>query len=255
MVYRLTCLALISLALSACSVVGPGERGVRVSLGSVSSDPKEPGAYFWFPVLAGMAKVDVQLQKSEVDSSAASKDMQEIRAHVAVNWSVSPKDVVNTYKNIGDEAEILGRIITPAVNEVMKAAAAKRTAEEVLTKRLEMKRDIDDGLKERLAKHGILLDDVSIVNLSFSPEFSKAIERKQIAEQEAQQSKYDAQKATQVANAEIERAKGQAESQRLVRASITPEILQQKAIEKWDGHFPQVLGSGQVPFLNLHLKN
>lgn len=245
-------LVFVMVVMSGCSVVGPGERGVRVSLGSVSDEPKEPGVYLWIPVLIGMAKVDIQLQKSEVESSAASKDMQEIKAHVAVNWSVSPKDVIKTYKNIGDEADILNRVIIPAVNEVMKSVAAKYTAEEVLTKRMEMKKGIDDGLMERMAKHGILLDDVSIVNLSFSSEFTKAIEQKQIAEQEALQAKYDAQKATQEANAEIERAKGQAESQKLVKASITAEILQQKAIEKWDGHFPQYMsGNGQLPFISI----
>ena len=244
-------LLLAVFSLSACSVVGPGERGVRVSLGSVSEDVKNSGAYLWIPFLLGMEKINVQIQKEEVDSSAASKDMQEIKAHVAVNYSLSADKVVETYKTIGDEDDILARIIIPSVNEVMKAAAAKRTAEEVLTKRLDMKADIDNGLKDRLSHYGITLHDVSIVNLSFSRDFSEAIEQKQIAEQKAKQAEYAALKATQDAKAEVERAKGQAESQGLVRASITAEILQQKDIEKWDGHFPQHMAGGALPFINI----
>lgn len=240
------------IALTGCSIVGPGERGVRVSLGSVSEDAKQPGAYLWVPVILGMSKINVQIQNKQIEASSASKDMQEIHATVAVNWSLSPEKVVTTYKQIGDEDDVVNRILTPAVNEVMKSATAKRTAEEVLTKRMEMKKDIDSGLVERLSAYGITLHDVSIVNLRFSNDFTNAIEKKQIAEQEAKQAEYTAQKATQEAKAEVERAKGQAASQQLVRASITKEILEQKAIEKWDGHFPQYMGgNGVLPFINL----
>lgn len=247
---RVLVIALL-LSLNACSVVGPGERGLRVSFGKVSQDVLEPGAYVWIPFFLGMQKIDVQIQKSEIESSAASKDMQEITSHVAVNWSINPEALVNTYKNVGDEGEVYARIITPAVNEVMKSAAAKFTAEEVLTKRMEMKLAIDDGLKNRLATYGVKLYDVNIVNLKFSSEFAKAIEAKQVAEQEAQQEVYVAQKAKQEAFAQIERAKGEAEAQRLVKATITAEILKQRAIEKWDGKFPQFMGSGAMPFLNV----
>lgn len=249
---KLALIALLPIFLNACAVVGPGERGVRVSLGSVSQDVKKPGAYLWIPFLLGMKKLDVQLQKSEVESSASSKDMQEITTHVAVNWAIDPTKAVSVYQAIGDEDDVLERVITPAVNEVMKAAAAKRTAEEILTKRMEMKKDIDDGLKERLEKKGVSLDDVSIVNLTFSKDFSEAIERKQIAEQEAKQAEYVAQKAIQQAKADVERAKGQAQAQQLVRASITHDILMQKAIEKWDGHFPQVMSDAKsLPFIKI----
>jgi prohibitin 1 len=232
-----------------CSVVGPGERGVRISLGTASDDPKPPGAYLWIPFLLGMEKLDIQIQKSDIKSTAASKDMQDVHAEVAINWSLAEENVVRTYKEIGSEWYVENRILVPAVNEVMKAATAKRTAEEVLTHRLEMKKDIDDGLIQRLKQYGITLHDVSIVNLKFSEGFTHAIEEKQIAEQQAQQASYIAQKATQEAKAEVERAKGQAEAQRLVQTSTTAAILQQRAIEKWDGHFPTYMG-GTLPFVS-----
>jgi prohibitin 1 len=239
--------------LSACSVVGPGQRGVRVNLGSVSEDPKPPGAYLWLPFVMGMVKMDVQIQKSDIESTAATKDMQDVHAHVAINWSLAPENTVKTYKTIGDEDLVEQRILIPAVNEVMKAATSKRNAEEVLSKRTELKQDIDNGLKDRLAHYGITLEDVSIVNLKFSQDFSASIERKQIAEQEAKQAEYVAKKATQEAAAEIEHAKGQSEAQRLMKISMTPETLQQRAIDKWDGHFPTYMG-GSLPFINLKEK-
>lgn len=238
-------------ALTACSIVGPGQRGVRISLGSVSEDAKAPGGYLWIPFFLGMKKIDVQIQKSEIQAAAASKDMQEINAVVAVNWSLNPEKVVEIYKTIGDEDDVHSRILVPAVAEVIKSATAKRTAEEVLTKRIEMKDDIDAALKQRLGQYGISVMDISIVNLAFSQEFTTAIERKQIAEQEAQQAAYDTKKAIQTAQAEIERAKGTAQAQSLLKSTITQEILQQQAIEKWNGTFPQYMGSGALPFINL----
>lgn len=238
--------------MSSCTIIGPGKRGIRISLGQTSNEVKEPGVYFWLPILIGMAEMNVQIQKSEVDASAASKDMQEIRTHVAVNWQITSEKVVETYKNIGDEDDVLKRIITPAVTEAFKAAMSKKTAEEVLAKRTELKNEIDEMLKGRLAVYGVTLNDVSIINLTFSKEFTDAIESKQIAEQNAKKAEYEALQAIQKAKAEVNLAKGQAEAQNLQKQTITPALLQKMAIDKWDGHFPQFLG-GNTPLPFVHI--
>lgn len=245
---------LFSVSLTNCTVVGPGERGIRFYFGKASNEIEEPGAYPWIPFFVGMKHMNVQVQKSEVKTSAASKDMQEITTELAINWKLSPDKVVATYKNVGDEDAILQRIIYPAVSEVLKSATAQHTAEDILKKRMELKAAIDEGLKARLGNYGIDLFDVSITHLQFTRGFEEAIENKQIAEQRAKQAGYEADKATQDAKAEVERAKGQAAAQNLVRASITKEILQQRAIEKWDGKFPQVMGSQALPFINFNQK-
>lgn len=242
------------LLLSGCTVIGPGERGVRVILGEVSEDVKAPGPYLWVPVLFGMATLDVQIQKTVIEAGAASKDMQDVTAQVAINWVLSPEKVVATYTEIGDNYEVVQRILIPAVAEVLKASTSKRNAEQILTQRLEMKKDIDAMLEDRLGKYGIEIKDISIADLKFSPEFSNAIESKQIAEQQAKQASYVADKAIQEARAQVERAKGQNESQKLLQATTSAAILQKAAIDKWDGHFPQVMGAGALPFININLK-
>lgn len=237
--------------LTACSVVGPGERGVSVSLGKAGSEVREPGAYLWIPFLYGMTTLNIQIQKNEVETSASSKDMQEITTHLAINWSLTPAKVVDVYKTIGDESDIVNRIIQPAVSEALKAASAKKTAEEILNKRLELKDEIDTMLKDRLTKYGITLNDVSIVNLTFSKEFTDAVERKQIAEQRSKQSIYEAEKAGHDAAAEVNRAKGQAEAQRLLKTSISADLLKLEYLRKWDGKLPSVMtgnGGGAMLF-------
>lgn len=243
---------LVSL-LSGCAVVGPGERGVSVSLGHASEKVLEPGPYIWIPFLRGITTMSVQIQKTDIEASASSKDLQEIKTMAALNWHINPGDAVKIYTTIGSEEDIVWRVIVPAFNEVVKSATAKKTAEEVISRRAELKIEIDQTLLERLKGYGIHVDDVNIVDIQFSREFAHAIEAKQVAEQRSKQAVYEAQRAANDAQAEINRAKGQAEAQRLLRQSIDKDLIALKAVEKWDGKFPQVMtgGSGALPFINV----
>lgn len=242
------------LILTGCTITGPGERGVRVSMGSASDEIYEPGPHLWFPFFSRVHNVDVQLQKSDVTTSAASQDMQEITTELAINWQLDPGKVSATFKNIGDEGDVYSRVIVPAVSEVLKAETANHSAEDILKNRIKLKNQIDNGLKGRLTQYGIAVTDISIVHLNFTKGFEEAIEHKQIAEQRAKQASYEAEKATQDAKAEVERAKGTSQAQALLKQTITKEILQQRAIEKWDGKFPQFMGSSALPFINVNSK-
>ena len=168
-----------------------------------------------------------------------------------MNWHVDPAQVNRIYQEVGDATEIVNNIITPAMTEVLKAATSKRNAEEIIKKRAELKAEIDVAIEKRLQEYGIIVDDASLVDISFSPEFSKSIEAKQIAEQEAKQAEYEALKAARQADTEVNRAKGKSEAQRLLRQSLTPELIQQEAIAKWDGQFPRVMGSDVLPFIDI----
>lgn len=238
------------------TIVNAGERGVVMQFGKVQDRVLDEGLHPIMPIVTSVKRINVRVQKNTFESAAASKDLQTITTELAVNWHIDPLKVNRIYQQVGDERLIIDGILTPAVSEVLKAATAQKTAEEVITKRTELKQQIDSNLRNRLAPYGIIIDDVSLVNFSFSPEFSRAIESKQIAEQEAKQAEFIAQKATQEAQAEINRAKGQAEAQRLQRETLTPDLLQKQAIEKWDGRFPTVMtGDGTLPLINLNAGN
>ncbi len=235
------------------AIVNAGERGVLMQFGKVQDKVLGEGLHPIMPIVTSVKRLNVRVQQNTFKSDAASKDLQTITTELAVNWHLDPLQVNKIFQQVGDEKLIIDGIITPAVSEVLKAATAKKTAEEVITKRTELKEEIDNHLENRLASYGIIIDDVSLVNFSFSPEFSRAIESKQIAEQEAKQAEFIAQKATQEAQADINRAKGQAEAQRLQRLTLTPDLLQKQAIEKWDGRFPTVMsGNGALPLININ---
>ncbi|HEY9860821.1 MAG TPA: prohibitin family protein [Candidatus Obscuribacterales bacterium] len=233
-------------------IINAGERGVVMHFGKVQNQVLDEGIHPVMPVLTSVKKLNVRVQKNDINARAASKDLQDVTTEVAINWHIDPAQVNTVYQRIGNNEQIVSGIITPAVSEVLKAATAKKNVEEILTKRTELKGEIDDQLKKRLASYGLLVDDVSLVNFGFSPEFNKAIEAKQIAEQEAKQAEFTALRAKQDAEAAVNRAKGQAEAQRLQRLTLTPELLQQQAIEKWDGRFPAVMGgNGTLPLVNI----
>ncbi|MBE9054772.1 prohibitin family protein [Sphaerospermopsis sp. LEGE 08334] len=243
----------LAMMLRPFAIVNAGERGVVMQFGKVQDTVLDEGLHPIIPIVTTVKKLNVRVQQNSFNAGAASKDLQKITTELAVNWHIDPLKVNRVFQQVGDEELIVNGIMTPAVSEVLKAATAKKTAEEIITKRTELKQEIDANLKSRLEPYGVIVDDVSLVNFSFSPEFSRAIEAKQIAEQEAKQASFIAQKATQEAQAEVNRAKGQAEAQRLQRLTLTPELLQKQAIEKWDGRFPMVMGgNGAVPLININ---
>ncbi|WP_427162429.1 prohibitin family protein [Aliinostoc sp. HNIBRCY26] len=235
------------------TIVNAGERGVVMQFGKVQDRVLDEGIHTIMPGVTSVRRISVRVQQNTFQADAASKDLQQLKTELAVNWHVDPSKVNKVFQQVGDQQQIVTGIITPAVSEVLKAATARKTAEEIITRRTELKAEIDKNLKDRLQAYGLIVDDVSLVNFAFSPEFSRAIESKQIAEQEAKQAEFIAKKATQEAQAEVNRAKGQAEAQRLQRLTLTPELLQKQAIEKWDGKFPMVInGNGSLPLININ---
>ena len=233
-------------------IINPGEAGVISILGKARPGELLEGIHTKPPFVSRVDVYDVTVQKFEVPAQSSTKDLQDLSASFAINFRLDPTQVVNIRRTQGTLQNIVSKIIAPQTQESFKIAAARRTVEEAITKRNELKQDFDMALGERLDKYGIIVLDTSVVDLTFSPEFSKAVEEKQIAEQRAQRAVYVAQEAEQEAEANVNRAKGQAEAQRLLRETLTAELLQKQAIDKWDGKFPQVMGgNGALPFINL----
>lgn len=216
----------ILVTMMACTVIGPTERGVRYNFGKVSDEALSSGTHLWIPYLAGSKTLKVNVKALELKTSSGTKDQQEVSTVVVVNLQLDPTKVVDTVRNYGDEDAVFAQI-TPQIQEAVNANISKFSAEEILTKREALKEAIDKVIKERATKYNVIVHDISIKDLQYSSEYAKAIEQKQIAEQEAKQAEYDAQKATQTAKAAVEIAKGQAESQRLLKSTITPELLQE----------------------------
>ncbi|NJK33679.1 MAG: prohibitin family protein [Oscillatoriales cyanobacterium SM2_2_1] len=243
-------LVVLFIAAGPLVIVGAGYRGVVMNFGKVQDSILDEGLHWRVPVMTEVRQLSVRVQKTDIIAQVGSKDLQDVRLDVAINWHIDPKRVNGVYQSIGDEIQVVNRILNPAVGEVVKAAAAKKNAEEILTKRPELKGEIDAVLDERLSTYGIVLDSVSLLDVQFTKEFAEAIEQKQIAEQEAQRAVYIAQKAEREAEAEVNRARGRAEAQNILQKTLTPEVLQNKALEVWDGKFPLIYGGNALPLID-----
>jgi len=237
------------------NVVSAGERGVLLTFGKPSDTVLGEGLHFKIPFVQKIVKVNTKILKGEVETNAASKDLQDVTTTVALNYHADPSNVNILYKSIG--LKYGATIIDPAVREIIKEVTAQYTASELITLRQDVKTKVKALLSERLLKANIIVDDFSIVNFSFSDGFTRAIEDKQTAEQRALKAQRDLERVKFEAEQKIENAKAEAESLKLQRANVTPELIQlrqietqAKAIEKWDGKLPLYTGSA-TPFINL----
>ncbi|AKV67909.1 MULTISPECIES: prohibitin family protein [Microcystis] len=248
-------------AFNAYVIITPGQAGVLSVLGKAKDGVLLEGLHFKPPFVSSVDIYDVTVQKFEVPAQSSTKDLQDLSASFAINFRLDPTQVVAIRRTQGTLQNIVAKIIAPQTQESFKIAAAKRTVEEAITRRSELKEDFDNALSTRLEKYGILVLDTSVVDLNFSPEFARAVEDKQIAEQRAQRAVYITQEAEQQAQAEINRAKGKAEAQRLLAETLKEQggglVLQKEAIEAWregGAQMPRVLvmdgaGKNSVPFL------
>jgi len=252
---------LLFIGLNCFTILNPGQAGVISVLGKARDGVLLEGIHFKPPLVSVVDIYDLTVQKFEVPAQSSTKDLQDLTARFAINFRLDPLGVVEIRRTQGTLANIVSKIIAPQTQESFKIAAARRTVEEAITKRNELKQDFDDALSQRLDKYGIIVLDTSVVDLDFSPEFAKAVEEKQIAEQRAKRAVYIAQEAEQEAQADINRATGKAEAQRLLAETLKAEggqlVLQKEAIQAWKeggSQMPNVLvmgGDGQagIPFL------
>ena len=252
---------LVLIGLNSFIIINPGQAGVLSILGKAQDGVLLEGLHFRPPFVSNVDVYDVTVQKFEVPAESSTKDLQNLRASFAINFRLDPIEIVNIRRTQGTLQNIVSKIIAPQTQESFKIAAAKRTVEEAITQRNQLKEDFDNALGERLDKYGIIVLDTSVVDLNFSPEFARAVEDKQIAEQKSRRAVYIAQEAEQQALADINRARGKAEAQRLLAETLKAQggelVLQKEAIEAWregGAQMPRVLVTGDskggsIPFL------
>lgn len=248
-------IVLAVLAFQSFTIVQAGHRGIVLQLGAVQPRVLEEGLHFKLPFIQTVIPVEVRVQKAESNQVSASRDLQTVTTTLAVNYHLDGTTINNLYQNVG--MEYRGRIVDPAIGESLKAVTAQYTAEDLISKRSEVSAKVKEVLSAKLSQYNMILDEINITEFKFSEEFDRAIEQKQIAEQQALKSKLDLERIKIEKDQEITRAQAQAEALRLQKQEVTQELIalrqieaQLKAIEKWDGKLPNVTG-GATPFINV----
>lgn len=243
-------LILLILAFASWTTAPAGHRGVVTRLGAVQDRVLGEGFAWKTPFTESVHDVEVRILKEQVKTEGASKDLQVVQVEAALNYNVDPKRVAEIYKNVG--MDYMVRVVDPAMQETVKSIIAAYTAEELITKREPVRAAIKAMLATKLGVHGILVDEFSIVDFDFSKSFNEAIEAKVTAEQSALAAKNKLAQIEYEAQQKVAEAKGKAEAMRVesIALSTSPQILQLRALEKWDGKLPTVSG-GAVPFVDV----
>lgn len=231
--------------------IGAGERGVLLQFGAVKDKVFDEGLYFKIPIIQSVVKMDVRIQKDEVAASASSKDLQIVTSKIALNYHLDPRSVNKIWQEIGKNYNV--RIIAPSIQEAVKAVTAKFTAEELITKREEVKEKIKANLADRLLESAIVVDEFNIIDFYFSDAFNNAIEAKVTAEQLKLKAERDLERIKIEKDQKITEAEGKAQAIRIEAQALNsnPKVVELRWIEKWDGKVPEYWGSAS-PFIGLN---
>ncbi|MGO0059845.1 prohibitin family protein [Brevibacillus fluminis] len=247
-----------ALSFESFTIIQAGNRGVVLQLGAVQDKVFDEGLHFKMPFIQNVIPMEVRVQKAESSQTSASRDLQTVSTTIAVNYHIDGNFANKLYQQVG--IDYVGRIVDPAIAESLKAVTAQYTAEELISKRPEVSAKVKEVLNQKLSAYHILLDEINIREFNFSDEYNKAIEAKQVAEQQALKSKLDLERIKIEKEQEITKAQAQAEALRLQKQEVTPELIQLRQIEaqleairKWDGKLPSVTG-GATPFINVGQK-
>lgn len=225
----------LSFSSSCFSVIETGERGVVLRLGRYSGTMEE-GLNLKLPLFDKVVKLPVRDTKYTAKLEVSSSDMQTIAVEESLVYALNAKDVGVIYQKYGNKYEEI--LIKPTLAEITNSVIAAYPIEQFVEKRSEISDKINQRFTEKVKDSGIIVKSLSLTNHDFSDEYNKAIEAKKVAEQGALKAKYDLERVTLEAEAQLKKQK-----------SLNSMVLQEKAIDKWDGKMPQYFSGKELPFI------
>ena len=230
-------LVLIIIISSSFTTIKSGEVGIRVRFGKVINKSTNEGINYKIPVIEKIEKLNIKVQKVEVETISSSKDLQEVTMNIAVNYRIDKEKATYLYKNVGTGYTEV--VLEPSIEESIKAVTSRYTAEELITNRSEVSDKCVEELSKKVKRYGININDLNITNFSFSDEYDKAIEEKQIAEQKVLTAKKELEREKIEAEKKIVKAEAEKKANELKESSLTDNIIKEKFIEKWNGELPK----------------
>lgn len=223
--------------LSCFTTVRSGEVGLKVRFGKVTDFSITEGVNFKIPYIEKIVKVNIKVQKAELSVEGSTKDLQIVNTNASVNYRIDPEKASYLYKTVGNSYEEI--VLIPAIKESIKSAIAQYNAEEITTNRTVVSESCLKAIQSKVEKYGIIIEDFNLTDFSFSEEYTKAIEEKQVAEQNLEKAKLEAE-------AKVAKAQGEADANKMLEQTLTHEVLMEKFIEKWDGKLPETYSGEDI---------
>lgn len=238
------CILFLVMLLGSLSViiVPAGNVGVVTAFGAVQSDTLPPGMHFRLPFVNSAHMITTRVQPHNFQEiNAASSEYQTVKLTGVMNYHIDGTFASDLYQRVGED--FASKVLDPAFNDYIKSVVPQYHITEILDKRDEIRSRAKNDLQANLSQYHIIVDDIYIANISFSPEYEAAIEQKQVAQQQVQtQIEITRQKEEQKKQVKIDAegqadatralAQGQADANNLLTKSLTPELIQYTLINK-----------------------
>lgn len=253
------------------TIIQTYERGVVLHFGAFEGQVMQPGLNWYNPITKDVVTIDVRTQKFQIDKSQAySKDLQVVTIESVLNYNLDPMQVGKIYQTIGTDIE--GKVIRPSTEASVKEVIAQYTAEQILAQRGKVQDEIQAAIVERMTPVNVVVTQFSMVNEDFSDQFEAAIERKQVAAQDAEAQANVTKQEEQKKKQEILKAEALAEKSRLEAQALNNQAsadtlirlrqaeAQLEMAKHYKGDVPATLiingegNNGAVPFLPINIK-
>lgn len=222
--------------------VEPWQVSFEKRFGQIQAGTNTEGLHFKNPFTDKVVITSIKDKKLETTATSASKDLQDVKTTIAVNYAINKDSVILLHQEIGDQQDVENVLIAPTIQESVKAATAKYTASELIQKRSEVRTAIVDNLKAKLETRWLRITEVNITNFGFSASFQASIEAKVKAEQEAIKAEKDLERVKFEAQQAIARSEAEAEKIRIQAQAVTSqwwaEYVQLQWIAAWDWRLP-----------------
>ena len=235
------------------TIVGVGERGVKVTLGQTSPVALDEGVHFVMPFISTIKKLDVKTVKSSIITMAQSKDIQQAKITYVINYNLQPDNAPKMWRKVGKN--YVDIIVMPTVEGILKDVIGKWNAQDIVANRERVASEILNKLQVELSKNYIDVTGFQITNIDYSKAFEEAIESKVTAEQDALKAKNQTVKVQEEARQKVIAAEAEAKSMAIRAQALAQNknLVEYEAVKKWDGKLPEtMLGGNSVPFINLN---
>ena len=238
------------------AIVPTGHIGVVTLYSKVQDKYLDAGFHFVKPFVEDVHDIDIRTQKYQGTVEGSAKDLQIVNITMSINYQIRAEKASKLYAEVG--ANYNDVILNPALQSSLKAAIAKFTAEEMITKRSEVANAITEELNARLEEY-FLISAVNLENIGFTDEFNKAVEAKTTNQQKAEAEKAQLEIIKVQNEQKINTAEAEAKVRELQSQSVTDRSLEQLRLEiqremvsRWNGVLPQyVLGENSNMLLDI----
>jgi len=249
-----SCVGLLFLGISGCSgieVVNTGHRGVKTTYGAVQEGILEEGLYWYNPLTSSIHEMNVQVQTHQLDLQTYTRDVQQAKLHLVVNYNLEKTKAPEMYRDVGEDWE--EKLLPQAISGTVKTVIGKWDAVDLVGNRDTAQALIQEQLTAALAQRDVHVTRVELTDITYTAEFEKAVESKVKAIQEAEQAKNQTVQVSEQAKQKVISAEAEAKSMTIRSQALSQNqaLVSYEAVQKWDGKLPVYMLGGATPFISI----